>query len=115
MLLLLGSIEIYKIEVLKNIKWWKGAQGMSAPLHFINWIFQPKYSMAQYSTIVLLWGAHIWGTFSPFFLLSILLPVFRFLCLVQPHIRELAGSVKMDKINFQLLSKTADGLMYKSV
>jgi hypothetical protein len=41
-------------------KWWKSAQGMSTPLYIINWIFPPKFSMAQYSMYVL-----FRGTFSP--------------------------------------------------
>jgi hypothetical protein len=32
-----------------KVKWWKRAQDVSANCHIINWIFPPKYSMAQYS------------------------------------------------------------------
>jgi hypothetical protein len=48
-------------------KRWKSAQGVSGLLHIINWFFAPKFSMAQYSIFVLLWGAPTLGTFCPLF------------------------------------------------
>jgi hypothetical protein len=50
---------------------------MSAPFHIINWIFLPKFSIAQYSIYVLYWGAPTLDTFPPYFYF----PYFRFLWL----------------------------------